>query len=136
MDDCLKLHVRVWKKMFDVVIDEIEKLTRDLLELRELNGCKYLCLVGGFSCSKYLQYRMRNVFGDDTKYDLIIVIPDKPLLSVVKGAAYFGLLSSIIKGEVSAYFSLLVYGYVRRDCQAILQISTEIIDLCIKMVSS
>lgn len=90
------MHVRVWKAMFDVVIDEIEEHVMNLLRMEALDGCQFLCMVGGFSCSKYLQYKIKTKFGrtsKELKKNLMILIPDKPVLSVVKGAAYFGQLS-------------------------------------------
>eukprot|EP01084_Bolivina_argentea_P293243 504301_1 len=52
-----------------------------------MTNCKYLCLVGGFSCSPYFQYRIKQAFGKK----LQIIIPAKPLLSVVEGGVYLGL---------------------------------------------
>eukprot|EP01084_Bolivina_argentea_P257365 433603_1 len=51
-----------------------------------MKNCKYLCLVGGFSCSPYFQYRIKQEFKN-----LKIIIPDKPLSSVVQGGVYLGL---------------------------------------------
>ena len=78
------------------IIDQIEKL----LQNDKMNGCKYLCLVGGLSSSSYFKYKMRKELGDKSKYNLKIVIPERPILSVVEGAAYFGITRNYIQNRL------------------------------------
>lgn len=65
-------------------------------------GCKYLCMVGGFSASKYLQMRMFKAFGKKSKYSLMIYTPARPMLSVVDGAARMGLKPDFISARTIA----------------------------------
>ena len=55
-----------------------------------IGKCSYLCLVGGLSESKYFQQQMEKEFGSKSKYGLEMIIPERPILSVAKGAACFG----------------------------------------------
>ena len=78
--------------MFDAMINRIVNHIYRLLNMDVLaDKCKYLCLVGGFSSSLYLQERIKRHFGIDSKYGLNVIIPDRPMLSVVIGAAHFGI---------------------------------------------
>ena len=65
-------------------------------------GCKYLCLVGGFSESRYLQSKMYKNFGKKSSYDLMIFTPKRPILSVVDGAARMGLNPNFISARTIA----------------------------------
>ena len=77
----------------------IEQIKHLLKSPKLSRNCKYLCLVGGLSCSPYFQYRMRKKFGEKSKYDLQLIIPKRPMLTVVEGAAYFGMTSNYIKAR-------------------------------------
>ena len=81
----LDIHTKIWMELFDSQINKIIGHLGKLLKLPVLNGCKYLCLVGGFSCSKYLQSKIEKTFGmtSDYKDKLVILLPEAPLLSVV-----------------------------------------------------
>jgi hypothetical protein len=68
------------KNMFDPVIDKIISLIRAQLDKSE-KKCSAIFLVGGFSGSRYLQYRIRNEF----YYIPNISVPPRPITSVVKG---------------------------------------------------
>eukprot|EP01084_Bolivina_argentea_P032197 59555_1 len=94
-DEYLILDSTIWKQMFDSVIDPIIDHTKYLLNNTAMNKCKYLCLVGGLSCSAYFKYRMRDTF--DNKLQLIV--PKRPILSVVEGAAYFGITKNYVKAR-------------------------------------
>jgi len=50
-----------------------------------------MCLVGGLSENKYFQSRMKEEFGQNSPYKLAVVIPIRPILSVVDGAARMGI---------------------------------------------
>ncbi|ETO36912.1 hypothetical protein RFI_00149 [Reticulomyxa filosa] len=91
--------------LFDEVIDKIVDHTKQLLQSPELkeNRLKYICLVGGFSQSPYLQQRMRDEFRKD--YEL--VIPQRPILSVVRGAAVLDKIASfVIKRKVQKTYGI------------------------------
>ena len=93
----------LWQSLFDVVMDPIMGHTKKLLNNPTMNGCKYLCLVGGLSCSPYFQYQMKQNFGKNSEYGLQLIIPRRPILSVVEGAAYFGLIKNYIKARILRY---------------------------------
>ena len=92
-----------WKFMFKKVIKPTINHISELLGNNKLNNCKYLCLVGGLSTSQYFQYKMTKAFGPESKYKLKIIIPHRPILSVVEGAAYFGITPNYIKARVLRY---------------------------------
>ena len=96
------MDIEIWKFAFDTVINKIINHINNLLQEDILkNKCKYIYLVGGFSCSKYFQYRMKNEF--EKKYNLIIIIPKYPSLCTVQGAAYFGIRKNYITARKSKY---------------------------------
>lgn len=64
--------------------------------------CSYICLVGGLGSSKYLQHRITEKFGPSSKFGLNIIIPSRPILSVVDGAARFGLQPDYIQARTLA----------------------------------
>ena len=59
---------------------------------------------------------MKTEFGPRSRYQLRVIIPEAPILSVVKGAAYFGLTHDYIKGRVLQR----TYGYIvtKREADA------------------
>ena len=79
----LILHVKVWKKLFDHVVDDIIKhiqmLFRDepMLMSKRL---KYICLAGGLSCSKHFRMKMKSEFGRRSTYKLEFIMPHEPIL--------------------------------------------------------
>ena len=64
-----------------------------------MRDCKYLCLVGGLSISKYFQSKMRMEFGKEENYNLTVIMPARPVLSVVEGAAYSAITHNYIKAR-------------------------------------
>lgn len=87
--------------MFDHVITPTILHIQSLLNHSKLERhCNYLCLVGGLSCSPYFEYRMRQQFGSKSQYKMEVVVPRRPMLSVVEGAAYFGITPQYIKARV------------------------------------
>eukprot|EP01083_Nonionella_stella_P112473 330904_1 len=103
-EDTLTMSIAIWKYLFDSVINKIESHVCGLLkDVKALEGCRYLCLVGGFASSKYLQARMENAFGIKSKFNLIVKVATKPALSVVKGAAYFGIKPYFMQARILKY---------------------------------
>merc|ERR1719361_1899484 len=99
-DDYLAISSMVWRWMFDYVMNPTIVQIKELLKSAKLSrNCKYLCLVGGLSCSPYFQYRMTKKFWAKSKYKLQLIIPKRPMLTVVEGAAYFGMTSNYIKAR-------------------------------------
>eukprot|EP01084_Bolivina_argentea_P084108 152205_1 len=88
----LEIDKKGWEIMFnhvvEPIIDHIHKL---LAEPKLMRNCKYLCLAGGLSSSPYFQSKMTEMFGSKSKYGMDVIIPNRPILSVVEGAAYFGI---------------------------------------------
>ena len=82
----LSMDINIWKSLFDHVIDPIIGHTYNLLNRKEMNGCKYLLLAGGLSASPYYQKKIIQAFGRKLK----VIATAKPLSSVAAGAAYFG----------------------------------------------
>ena len=103
-DDYMKISEIGWKMMFDHVLDPtIEHVNRLLKEPKMMRNCKYLCLAGGLSTSLYFQSRMEQEFGVRSKYNLELIIPKRPILSVVEGAAYFAITPNYIKARILKY---------------------------------
>eukprot|EP01083_Nonionella_stella_P192949 712995_1 len=103
-DENLVLHVTIWRLMFDSVIDKIVTHVDGLLQQDMVRqGCKYLYLCGGFSCSTYYQHRMEKHFGAKSKHQLMLRIPEYPTLCIVKGAAYFAITDNYITARRSKY---------------------------------
>ena len=97
--------------MFDYVINPtIEHIQKLLNEPKLMRKCEYICLAGGLSSSPYFQHRMRQQFGPTSRYNLKLIIPQRPILSVVEGAAYFGITPNYIKARVLRY----TYGKICR----------------------
>ena len=95
---------RLWKRMFNHVMDPtIDHVKKLLQEPKLMRNCKYLCLAGGLSTSPYFQMRMREEFGPRSRYKLTLIIPPRPILSVVEGVAYFGITPNYIKARVLRY---------------------------------
>ena len=85
----LEIDAIIWKSLFDHVIDPTIEHIKRLLQEEVMKGCNYLCLVGGLSCSPYFQHRMKKAFGEGSDNGLTVIIPEKPILTVIQGAAYF-----------------------------------------------
>ena len=93
-----------WIIMFDVAVEPaIQHIIGLLNEPKLMRTCRYLCLVGGLSTSPYFQYRMRDAFGPKSKYRLQVIIPERPILAVVEGAAYFAITTNYIKARIMRY---------------------------------
>ena len=95
----MEISYTLWNHLFDQVVDKIIAHVTKLLDSQEMEGCKYLCLAGGFSQSKHLQNRMFKSFGTKSKYEVMIYTPARPILSVVSGAARMGLRPDFISAR-------------------------------------
>eukprot|EP01084_Bolivina_argentea_P263715 446445_1 len=95
----LEMDSKIWKCLFDSKINPIISHVVQLLDMKVMKHCKYLALVGGFSCSKYFQKRMKDMFGVFSKYCMNIIIPNKPMLSVVEGASYMAIRQDYIRAR-------------------------------------
>eukprot|EP01083_Nonionella_stella_P081209 223580_1 len=97
----LEIDVMVWRLMFDHVINPIIFNIQKLLDNAEqMRDCRYLCLVGGLACNTYFQSKMKRHFGVESRYNLDVMIPQRPMLCVVEGAAYFGITPNYIKARI------------------------------------
>ncbi|ETO03028.1 hypothetical protein RFI_34382, partial [Reticulomyxa filosa] len=75
----------------DKMLNENEKILNEKL--------KYVCLVGGFSQSRYLQHKLKQKY--ESKYKFII--PERPILSVIEGAAQLSRIPSFITSRIIKY---------------------------------
>ena len=96
----LQINIEIWEKMFNFVIDpiinHIEELLMGPLASKKF---KYICLVGGLSCSKYFRSRIKMKFGLKSKYRLDLIVPYRPILSVVQGAAFLGITPNFVRAR-------------------------------------
>jgi len=83
--------------LFDVIINPIIEHVKTLLSNENLKNkpVKYICLAGGLSESKYFQHRIKETFGEKD-YKLTIIIPKRPILSVIDGAARYGFVQKYV----------------------------------------
>ena len=98
----LRLSPAAMHALFDPVMQEILGHISELIKKPELDGLKFLFLVGGFSESSFLQAEVRNAFSHKVK----VIIPQDVSLSILKGAVIFGLDPTIVRVRRSA----LTYG--------------------------
>jgi len=85
LEDCLMRH------LFDSVLDPIVMHCGKLLSHSLMRKTKYIVLVGGFSSNMYLQRRVHYEFGHLSPFKMKVITPAHPILSVVDGAARYGL---------------------------------------------
>eukprot|EP00484_Ammonia_sp_Unknown_P021917 CAMPEP_0197031776 /NCGR_PEP_ID=MMETSP1384-20130603/10663_1 /TAXON_ID=29189 /ORGANISM="Ammonia sp." /LENGTH=681 /DNA_ID=CAMNT_0042461351 /DNA_START=29 /DNA_END=2074 /DNA_ORIENTATION=- len=100
-DELLSLHIDLWRAMFDVCINPIIAHCHELCgDKKLLKGTKYVCLVGGLSSSSYFEQRVNDEFGLQSDYKFTIIKPERPMLTVVEGAALFGITENYIQARV------------------------------------
>ncbi|ETO24491.1 hypothetical protein RFI_12667, partial [Reticulomyxa filosa] len=102
----LSIPCTLWTTLFDLRIDPIIKQINEVLLKNEKNlkgRLKYICLVGGFSESRHLQDKLKKHFERQFKF----VIPQRPLLSVIEGAAQLDKTPPLF---VTSRISKLTYG--------------------------
>ncbi|ETO03328.1 hypothetical protein RFI_34082 [Reticulomyxa filosa] len=98
----LSLSCKLWMKLFDKRIDPIIKQMDEVLKRNEnilSDKLKYICLVGGFSQSPYLQHRLKQHY--EPKYTF--VMSERPVFSVVEGAAQLARIPSFISSRIVKY---------------------------------
>lgn len=98
----LRLSPGAMHALFDPVMREIIKHINDLLKKPELEGVKFMFLVGGFAESPLLQNEIRMAFSTQ----LHVIIPQDVGLTILKGAVMFGLDPTVVRVRRSA----LTYG--------------------------
>ena len=98
------------KYLFDPLMTNVIKQMRHLLSKSIMNNCSYIYLVGGYSKTPYFQNKIINKFGLNSQYNIDVIIPSKPLLSVVDGAARMGLLNNINRQYVKIRILSKTYG--------------------------
>lgn len=87
--------------MFDVSINPIIAHCKHLcLDKKLRRNTKYMCLVGGLSSSSYFEHRIEEAFGPRSEYKFTIIRPERPMLTVVEGAALFGVTEKYIQARV------------------------------------
>ncbi len=109
--DKLKINMEEWKSMLDDVFGPIIATLQEIMHnKKQITGkCTYLSLVGGLAESSYFQARMEEEFGLKSKYGLSIIVPKRPILSVVEGAAWFGAETiRTLSESISATFKAIV----------------------------
>ena len=100
--DCL-----IWKDcLFDPYVNKVIKHLKKLLKKSIMQDCKYIYLVGGYSQTPYFQERIKHVFGKKLK----IIIPKRPILSVVDGAARMGSFNNIDRTYIQSRIVSKTYG--------------------------
>ena len=93
----LEIHKKVWKRIFDeCCINPIIKICKGIINDNDiLKDIKYIFMVGGLSKSKYFQIRMKKTFSN-----IQIIVPENPRLSVVCGAARYGLQTDFVHTRI------------------------------------
>ena len=98
----LRLTPAAMHALFEPVIRDIIRHIADLLRKPELDGVRFLFLVGGFAESPLLQNEIRKAFSANTR----VIIPQDVGLTILKGAVMFGLDPTVVRVRRSA----LTYG--------------------------
>lgn len=98
----LRLSPAAMHALFDPVMREIVRHIGDLLRKPELEGVRFMFLVGGFSESPLLQNEIRRAFSSQVR----VIIPQDVGLTILKGAVLFGLDPTVVRVRRSA----LTYG--------------------------
>ncbi|CAG8467941.1 10339_t:CDS:2 [Ambispora leptoticha] len=82
------------KSMFDPVVEKIIRLVRNQLNASGQQACSAIFMVGGFAENSYLVSRIKKTFGREIR---TIAVPQKPIMSILRGAAEYGLNKKIVK---------------------------------------
>eukprot|EP01084_Bolivina_argentea_P214465 364078_1 len=90
----LSFHIEIFMKLFDEVINRIISHVDKILQTKKIIDCKYIMLIGGLSNSRYFQEKIYEAFGFDD--EIKIIVPYRPQLMVVQGAALYGVIPNYI----------------------------------------
>ncbi|KFR08054.1 Heat shock 70 kDa protein 12B, partial [Nipponia nippon] len=89
----LRMSSEAMSELFQPTISQIIKHIGDLLKKPEVQGIKFLFLVGGFAESAMLQRAVQAAFGSACR----VIIPQDVGLTILKGAVLFGLDPTIVR---------------------------------------
>ncbi|XP_030635848.1 heat shock 70 kDa protein 12B [Chanos chanos] len=89
----LRLTADAMNELFQPTINNIIKHIEDLMQKPEVQGVRFLFLVGGFAESPMLQRAAHNALGRTCR----IIIPQDVGLTILKGAVLFGLDPTVVR---------------------------------------
>ena len=106
-DYIFSMKCKIWKQyLYDPYINRVIDHVKMLLNKDILNKCDYIYLVGGYSMTPYYHKRLKQEFGLNSQYKIKVIIPPKPILSVVDGAARL----SLFMNQERQYVKMRVLG--------------------------
>uniref|UniRef100_A0A6Q2WWS0 Heat shock protein 12B n=1 Tax=Esox lucius TaxID=8010 RepID=A0A6Q2WWS0_ESOLU len=89
----LRLTAEAMNELFQPTINNIIKHIEELMKKQEVQGVRFLFLVGGFAESPMLQQAVQNALGQTCR----IIIPQDVGLTILKGAVLFGLDPTVVR---------------------------------------
>ncbi|XP_041728146.1 heat shock 70 kDa protein 12B isoform X1 [Coregonus clupeaformis] len=89
----LRLTPEAMNELFQPTINNIIKHIEELMQRQEVQGVRFLFLVGGFAESPMLQQAAQNALGQMCR----IIIPQDVGLTILKGAVLFGLDPTVVR---------------------------------------
>ncbi|KAM5192919.1 heat shock 70 kDa protein 12B [Mantella aurantiaca] len=89
----LRMSSEAMNELFQPTVQQIVQHIGDLMNKPEVNGIKYLFLVGGFAESPMLQHAVQTAFSEICR----VIIPQDVGLTILKGAVLFGLDPTIVR---------------------------------------
>ncbi|XP_029450066.1 heat shock 70 kDa protein 12B isoform X1 [Rhinatrema bivittatum] len=89
----LRMSSEAMNELFQPTIHQIVQHIDDLMKKPDVNGIKFLFLVGGFAESPMLQHAVQTAFGNICR----VIIPQDVGLTILKGAVLFGLDPTIVR---------------------------------------
>ncbi|XP_056407812.1 heat shock 70 kDa protein 12B isoform X4 [Hyla sarda] len=89
----LRMSSEAMNELFQPTIQQIVQHIGDLINKPEVEGIKYLFLVGGFAESPMLQNAVQTAFSEVCR----VIIPQDVGLTILKGAVLFGLDPTIVR---------------------------------------
>nr|XP_029530018.1 heat shock 70 kDa protein 12B-like [Oncorhynchus nerka] len=89
----LRLTPEAMNELFQPTINNIIKHIEELMQRQEVQGVRFLFLVGGFAESPMLQRAAQNALGQMCR----IIIPQDVGLTILKGAVLFGLDPTVVR---------------------------------------
>ena len=98
---CIYLSQDLMLSFFKPLVEKIQAKVHELLEQtkkKEGYSAKFIFMVGGFSESPYLKSEIKKRFQNQ---ETTVLIPKRPLISVIRGACMFGLNPRIITSRIA-----------------------------------